>query len=172
MVLMDHWVSLFMSAQSPHHDQQTDARTRYSTALCLLYFLMSAITVDMTLQQYWEKTSKLSDERLVDLQHAHAVRENILKDRRLLWIEGCIDLAKKMGFVLGLVLLSLAFLVENPSDITLFYAYVIGYTSALFTQVSSIFFRVAPCKGECACQDLIKVFSPKLSCHPRESLSR
>jgi hypothetical protein len=138
MVLMDHWVSLIMSARPTRRDQQSDSRTRYSTALCLLYFLISAIAVDMTLQKYWEKTSKLSEERLVDLQHAHAVSQKTLRDRRRLWIEGCIDLATRLGFILGIVVLALIFLVEKRSDMTLFYAYVIGYTSALFAQVSTI----------------------------------
>jgi len=140
---MDHWVSLIMSARSTRHEQKSDIRTRYSTALCLLYFLMSAIAVDMTLQKYWEKNSKLSEERLVDLQHAHAINRRSLRDRRRLWVEGCIDLATKLGFILGLVVLALIFLVENRSDTALFYAYVIGYTSALFAQVSTFNFLLA-----------------------------
>jgi hypothetical protein len=140
MVLMDHWVNLVMSARSTHLNQQSDSRTRYSTALCLLYFLTSAIAVDMTLQKYWEKTSKLSEERLVDLQHAHDVRKNALRDRRRLWIEGSINLGMRLGFGLGIMVLFLVFLVESPGDIALFYAYVVGYTAALFSQVSSKLF--------------------------------
>lgn len=136
MVLMDHWVSLIMSARPFRRVQDTDIRTRYSTALCLLYFLTSAIAVDMTLQKYWAKTSKLSEERLVDLQHAHAVQRKALKDRRRLWIQGSVDLATKLVFILGVSVLTLIFVVEKGSDMTLFYAYMVGYTGALFAQVS------------------------------------
>lgn len=136
MVLMDHWVSLIMSARPFRHVQDTDVRARYGTGLCLLYFLTSAIAVDMTLQKYWAKTSKLSEERLSDLQHAHAVQRKALQDRRQLWIQGSVDLATKLVFILGVSILTLMFVVEKGSDTTLFYAYNVGYTSALFAQVS------------------------------------
>ncbi|TID17874.1 hypothetical protein E6O75_ATG10519 [Venturia nashicola] len=139
MVLMDHWVSVIMSARPFRSVQETDTRTRYSTGLCLLYFLASAIAVDMTLQKYWAKTSKLSEERLVDLQHAHAVQKKALRDRRRLWIQGSVDLAMKLVFILGVSALTLMFVVEKGSDMTLFYAYMIGYTGALFAQFNRCF---------------------------------
>lgn len=133
---MDHWVSLIMSARPFRRVEDRDVRTRYSTGLCLLYFLTSAIAVDMTLQKYWAKTSKLSEERLVDLQHAHAVRKKALKNRRRLWIQGSVELATKLVFILGVSVLTLMFVVERGSDMILFYAYMVGYTAALFAQVS------------------------------------
>ncbi|RDI83168.1 hypothetical protein Vi05172_g6780 [Venturia inaequalis] len=139
MVLMDHWVGAIMSARPFRLAQDHDVRTRYSTGLCLLYFLASAIAVDMTLQKYWAKTSKLSDERLVDLSHAHTVRNKALEDRRRLWVQGCIDLATKLVFILGVTVLTLMFVVERGSDMTLFYAYIAGYSGALFSQFNRCF---------------------------------
>jgi hypothetical protein len=72
---MDHWVSLVMSFRLPHSSPYSGDRARYGVGLCLLYFLFSAIAVDMTLQKFWKETDKLSDERLVDLGHAQIVRK-------------------------------------------------------------------------------------------------
>lgn len=75
VALMDHWVSVVMSFRLPHSSPYSGDRARYGVGLCLLYFLFSAIAVDMTLQKYWTETDKLSDERLVDLGHAQMVRK-------------------------------------------------------------------------------------------------
>jgi hypothetical protein len=44
--------------------------------LCVLYFLLSAIAVDVTLQSHWEENFKLSDEKLFDSKHVELVVQN------------------------------------------------------------------------------------------------
>lgn len=72
---MDHWVSIVMNARQPHTSLYSEERTRYVIGLCLLYFLMSAIAVDATLRNYWEGSFKLSNEKLIDFNHAQIVSQ-------------------------------------------------------------------------------------------------
>lgn len=72
---MDHLVGVVMSAQQPRAGLYSEERSRYGISLCLLYLLMSAIAVDATLQNYWEGSSKLSNEKLIDFDHAQRVSQ-------------------------------------------------------------------------------------------------
>ncbi|KAF2423713.1 hypothetical protein EJ08DRAFT_595586 [Tothia fuscella] len=139
VALMDHWVSLVMSFRAPHPDPYNRDTARYGLGLSLLYFLFSAIAVDMTLQRYWKKTEKLSEERLVDLQHARLVRRQWTQQRRRLWVTGLTELGRTMGFLFGVALLLLGFLVEESGSILMFHLHVLGYTSVLIFQFNRCF---------------------------------
>jgi hypothetical protein len=58
------------------------------------------------------------------------------RQRRRLWVTGLGELATTLGFIFGLLLLLLGFLVEEGAQIVSFYAYIIGYTGVLIFQVS------------------------------------
>jgi len=60
--LMDHWVSLVMSARNPQALIYFDFRARYGICFGLLYFLAAAVAVDAVLQRYWAYAGKLSDQ--------------------------------------------------------------------------------------------------------------
>lgn len=66
---MDHWIQLAMSARNPQALIYFDCRARYGICFGLLYFLGAAVAVDAVLQRYWPYATKLSDERIVDIDH-------------------------------------------------------------------------------------------------------
>jgi len=67
--LMDHWVQLAMSARNPQALVYANCRARYAICFGLLYFLGAAVAVDTVLQRYWPYATKLSDERIEDINH-------------------------------------------------------------------------------------------------------
>jgi hypothetical protein len=73
IALMDHWVNVSMSARRSAAVNYNHKGSRYGMGLCVLYFLLSAIAVDVTLQPHWEENFKLSDEKLFDSQHVELV---------------------------------------------------------------------------------------------------
>jgi hypothetical protein len=76
---MDHWVNVTMSARRAHAGKYELKGARYGMGLCVLYFLLSAIAVDVTLQPHWGKNSKLSDEKLYDSQQVKLVAQTWTK---------------------------------------------------------------------------------------------
>jgi hypothetical protein len=78
IALMDHWVAA-VSVRWTSGITFHNPRTRYPMGLGVIFFLVSAIAVDATLQNYWEANFKLSDEKLVDAEHARiVVRRSLL----------------------------------------------------------------------------------------------
>jgi hypothetical protein len=75
IALMDHWVNVAMSARQAPPGKYEHKGSRYGMGLCVLYFLLSAIAVDVTLQPHWGKNSKLSDEKLFDCQQVKFVAQ-------------------------------------------------------------------------------------------------
>jgi hypothetical protein len=78
---MDHLVTAVsaMWSKPPLHTPIQRERSRYVMGLGVLYFLASAIAVDATLQNYWEVNFKLSNEKLVDVNHARFEAKKLLK---------------------------------------------------------------------------------------------
>lgn len=72
--LMDRWVDIAMSARRPEIVTYFDDRARYGICFGLLYFLFSALAVDLVLQKYWPLTVELPDRRIVDLDHYAKVK--------------------------------------------------------------------------------------------------
>jgi hypothetical protein len=73
VALMDRWVALAMQGRKPQVSMYTDFRARYGLCLCLLYFCFSVMTLDVTLQSYWEGIFKHSEEKLLDFEHAQKI---------------------------------------------------------------------------------------------------
>lgn len=134
IALMDHWVGVAMSARPATLAHFNKERSRYSMGLCVLFFLMSAIALDATLQPYWEANSKLSSEKLVDAEHAAIVARQALQQRRRRWVDACLDLFGKIACVFGVTTGLLFFLVKDDGQTIMYYAYVVGYFFTIVCQ--------------------------------------
>lgn len=127
IALMDHWVNVAMSAKPATLAHFNKDRSRYSMGLGVLFFLMSAIALDATLQPYWEANSKLSSEKLVDAEHAKIIARQELQQRRSRWVDACLGLFSKVACVFGVTTGLLFFLVKDYGQMIMYYAYVVGY---------------------------------------------
>lgn len=134
IALMDHWVNVAMSAHPVTLDLFNKERSRYSQGLCVLFFLMSAIALDATLQPYWEANSKLSSEKLVDAQHARIVARQSLQQRRRRWLDALLDLLGKISCVFAVTTGLICLLTKDAGQIILYYAFVVGYLGVLVFQ--------------------------------------
>jgi hypothetical protein len=135
IALMDRWVGVAMSARHANMAPYNRERSRYGMGLCVLYFLMSAIAVDATLQPYWEANSKLSSEKLIDAEHAKAIARESIRQRRRRWVDASLNLFSKFACILGVTTCLLWILVKDPGQLIMYFAYVVGYTCVLGFQV-------------------------------------
>jgi hypothetical protein len=153
IALMDHWVNVTMSARRFAPIHYNHKGSRYGMGLCVLYFLLSAIAVDVTLQSHWEENFKLSDEKLFDFQHVELVTQDwtryttfsitslatqliSLRRRRRRWANVAVALYKRVSCIFALTTIFLWLLVEDGGQIIMYYAYIVGYTGVLVFQVS------------------------------------
>jgi hypothetical protein len=136
IALMDRWVSVAMSARKATLALYNTERSRYGMGLCVLFFLISAIAVDATLQPCWEANSKLSSEKLLDSRHANIIARKTVQQRRRRWIEAILTLFTRFTCVFGITTLVVWILVKDPGQLVMYYAYVLGYTGVLTFQVS------------------------------------
>lgn len=134
IALMDHWVNVAMSAHPVTLDPFEKDRSRYSQGLCVLFFLMSAIALDATLQPYWEANSKLSSEKLVDAEHARIVARQSQQQRRRRWVDALIDLMSKIACVFGVTTGLVCLLTKDAGQIIMYYGFVVGYLGVLIFQ--------------------------------------
>lgn len=139
IALMDHWIALATSSRLPVVSPYTTQRSRFAIGSCLLFFLMSTITVDATLRNYWEKLFALSKERLTDSHHALIVRRSCRAERRVLWLQALGELFVKVLGVLGLTTCLLWLFVNEPSRIILYYLYIAGYSGVLVMSFNRCF---------------------------------
>lgn len=145
VALMDHWIALATSSRLPYLTPYTEPRSRFAIGFCVLFFLMSTIAVDGTLQNYWEKIFTLSKERLVDAQHARTVHRSFKAQRRYLWLQGIAELLYKVLGVLGLTTLLLWLFVEDGQKTALYYLYVAGYSGVLLLSFNRCFTKSIRC---------------------------
>ncbi|KAE9969605.1 hypothetical protein EG328_006786 [Venturia inaequalis] len=139
IALMDHWVNVAMSAHPVTLDPFEKDRSRYSQGLCVLFFLMSAIALDATLQPYWEANSKLSSEKLVDAEHARIVARQSQQLRRRRWVDALIDLMSKIACVFGVTTGLVCLLTKDAGQIIMYYGFVVGYLGVLIFQFNRCF---------------------------------
>jgi hypothetical protein len=134
IALMDHWVNVAMSAHSATLGPFNKKRSRYSMGLSVLFFLMSAIALDATLQPYWEANSKLSSEKLVDAEHARIVARQALQQHRRRWVDALFDLLGKIACVFGVTTGLVCMLTKNLGQLLMYYGFVVGYLGVLVFQ--------------------------------------
>jgi hypothetical protein len=139
IALMDHWVAVTMSSRRAPLAPYNQVNSRYGNGLCVLFFLMSAIAVDATLQPYWEANSKPSDEKLVDAEHAKIVARKAVEQRRRRWVDAFIDLFTKVACVFGVTTGLVWVFVSDPGQVIMYYAYIVGYTGVLMFQFNRCF---------------------------------
>lgn len=139
IALMDRWVALVMSGRGPTISLYTDARSRYGLCLCIAYFCFSVMSLDATLQKYWPDRFKLSDEKLVNFEHAQHVMENWEKRRFKIYCTALVELIKKLLATLGFTSLLLWLMVENYETMIVFICYVFGYSCVVLFQFNRCF---------------------------------
>jgi hypothetical protein len=139
VALMDRWVSITMGARYPRPTLYIDSRSRYGICFCILYFCFSVMLLDATLQNYWDVRYKLSEEKLVDHEHAQAVSREWEKRRLRTFGKALFELFSKIMFVFGGTTILVWFLVDNPQTIIIYYLYVLGYTSVIVFQFNRCF---------------------------------
>jgi hypothetical protein len=139
VALMDRWVSIVMAARKPHATIYSNARSRYGICLALLYFCLSVMLLDTTLQKYWSVRFKLSTVKLKDYEHAQSVARDSERNRLKKFAAALSELFTKIMFVLGLTALLLWTLVESPETTILYYCYVLGYTGVIVMQFNRCF---------------------------------
>jgi hypothetical protein len=144
VALMDRWVGVAMSARKAVLAPYNRESSRYGMGLCVLFFLMSAIAVDATLQPRWAANAKLSSDKLVDAEHARIVARNARQLHRRRWVDALIDLFTKVSSIFGVTTGLLWILVKDPGQLIMYYAYIFAYTGVLTFQVSLVTF-VVPC---------------------------
>lgn len=71
---MDRWINIVMSARQPSIEIYFDDRARYGICFGLLYFLFSAVSVDVVLQKFWPLAIQLPDRRIPTLEVYNEVK--------------------------------------------------------------------------------------------------
>lgn len=139
VALMDRWVNIVMSVEVQPISVFFDETARYGICFAILYFCASVVTLDATLQKYWSGNYALSDEKLVDFQHAKNVEKSWESRRRKKYLAALFELAQRLIFWLGFSCILTWIFVKTPNVIIMFYAYVIAYTGVMLFQFNRCF---------------------------------
>ncbi|KJZ79799.1 hypothetical protein HIM_00513 [Hirsutella minnesotensis 3608] len=139
VALMDRWVSVIMAARQPHASLYTDGRARYGICFCILYFSFSVMILDVVLQKYWSLRFTSSKEPLADFHHAKIVAKDWENMRRRTLIKALFELFRKIIGIFGVTTMLLWVFVESSETMTLYYLYVLGYTSVIIFQFNRCF---------------------------------
>jgi hypothetical protein len=139
IALMDRWVSLSMASNSTPVAIFIDDRARYVLCFAILYFCSSVMTLDGTLQKYWQETFKLSEEKLINYDHAKSVEENWESRRRWKYFAALFELFRRIFFLFGVSTIFVWLFVSRLELLSLYYAYVVGYTAVMVFQFNRCF---------------------------------
>ncbi|KAF3761887.1 family 4 glycosyltransferase [Cryphonectria parasitica EP155] len=139
VALMDRWVSIVMSAEYVAISVFIDDTARYGICFAILYFCASVMTLDGTLQKYWSGNYALSDEKLLDLDHAGQVERGWETRRRKKYLSALCELFQRLFFWFGVSCILLWVFVKNAEVVILFYAYCIAYTGVMVFQFNRCF---------------------------------
>ncbi|KHN93822.1 Glycosyl transferase, family 1 [Metarhizium album ARSEF 1941] len=139
IALMDRWVNVIMNNGHPGRSIYTDSRARYAVCLCVLYFLVGVVVLDLTLQKHWAFRFTLSKDKLVDHHHAQRVAHQWERVRHQKLVAALLELFTRLLFLFGITTLLLWMLVDNPESILLYYLYVAGYTGVILFQFNRCF---------------------------------
>ncbi|KAK0616354.1 hypothetical protein B0T14DRAFT_458687 [Immersiella caudata] len=139
--LMDRWVSIAMSTSSPPVDLFSHFTSRYAICFSMLYFCTSVMTLDATLQRYWDVRYELPDGKLSRLQDAHAMSRASESYRRAKYWEGLLLLISRLTFIFGVSSMLVWSMVDNATTIKLYYLYTLAYTAIVLFQFNRCFTR-------------------------------
>jgi hypothetical protein len=139
IALMDRWVSLVMQGRYPQVTMYTDFRARYGLCLCILYFCMSVMALDATLQRFWGERFIYPGEKLNDFEHAKRVSVDWLSRRRRTYRRGLSRVVLQMMAICGLTTMILWLTVQNHETLILYGGYVLGYSCVVVFQFNRCF---------------------------------
>ncbi|KAK4448003.1 hypothetical protein QBC34DRAFT_354167 [Podospora aff. communis PSN243] len=139
--LMDRWVSIAMSASSPPVDLFSHFTSRYAICFAMLYFCTSVMTLDATLQKYWDVRYELPDGKLSDLQDAVSMLKSSERYRRAKYRDALLLLLSRLMFIFGVSSLLIWAMVDSPTTLKLYYLYTMAYTAIIIFQARPQFNR-------------------------------
>ncbi|KAH6983617.1 hypothetical protein BKA56DRAFT_672274 [Ilyonectria sp. MPI-CAGE-AT-0026] len=139
VALMDRWVMIVWCASGPCPSIYTDSRARYGICLCIIYFCVAAMLLDSTLHKYWGLRDRISKDKLRDFEHAQNLAKEFEAYRRASIVKALTDIMSKLLLVFGSTTLLLWVFVDGFETITLYYLYVLGYTSSIIFQFNRCF---------------------------------
>jgi len=137
--LMDRWVDIVMSAKLPGNDRYTNPRARYSVCFGLLYFLMGAVAVDSVLQRHWAAASSMSATRMASLNNYKQVLSHQNRQRKREMRHAMGEFFTLLLLIFGFCTILEWFLVDDPTNVILYFCYVLGYTGVLLFQFNRPF---------------------------------
>ncbi|VTO81727.1 unnamed protein product [Fusarium graminearum] len=139
IALMDRWIMMAMSARQPYPSIYTDSRSRYGIWLSIVYFCLSAMIPDATLQKYWSHRYDTSHEKMSGLEDAERTERQVESRRRELLIKAAVDVFSKLTVFFGCTTILLWLLVESTETTIIYFMYVFGYSSAIVFQFNRCF---------------------------------
>lgn len=137
--LMDRWVSITMSANSPPVNNFTHFTSRYAICFAILYFCASVMTLDSTLQQYWKAGYELSDEKLSSCEEAEKVAREWERSRRCIHRSAFLKIGRRLLFLMGCSTIAVWNLVERVPMVEMYYLYILGYSAVIIFQFNRCF---------------------------------
>lgn len=139
IALMDRWIMMTMSARQPYPSIYTDSRSRYGIWLAIVYFCLSAMLLDGTLQKYWGHRYEVSHEKLSELEDAERVEKEAESRRRECIAKATTDVFSKLMLVFGCTTIFLWLLVESTETMAIYFMYILGYSSTIMFQFNRCF---------------------------------
>ncbi|CAG7564503.1 unnamed protein product [Fusarium equiseti] len=139
IALMDRWIMMVMSARQPYPSIYTDSRSRYGIWLAIVYFCLSAMILDATLQKYWSHRYEVSDEKMSGLEDAERIERQAERRRRECLIQAMTDVFSKLTVVFGCTTILLWLFVASTETMVIYFMYVFGYSSAIVFQFNRCF---------------------------------
>jgi hypothetical protein len=127
VALLDRCIILVMSADQPH----PDSRSRYGIWLAIVYFCLSAMILDITLQKYWSHRYEVSHDKLAGIGDFERIRCEAESRRRTCILKALIDLFTRLLVLFGCTTVFLWLLVESMETTVHYYMNVFGYTCAI-----------------------------------------
>ncbi|KAF5000934.1 hypothetical protein FGRMN_1391 [Fusarium graminum] len=139
IALMDRWIMMAMSARQPYPSIYTDSRSRYGIWLAIVYFCLSAMILDATLQKYWGHRYEVSHEKMSGLDDVDRIESQSEIRRRECILKAATDVFSKLMICFGCTTIFLWLLVESTETLIIYFMYVLGYSSAILFQFNRCF---------------------------------
>ncbi|KAF5664992.1 glycosyl transferase [Fusarium heterosporum] len=139
IALMDRWIMMAMSARQPYPSIYTDSRSRYGIWLAIVYFCLSAMILDATLQKYWGHRYEVSHEKMSGLDDVDRIESQAESRRRECILKAATDVFSKLMICFGCTTIFLWLLVESTETLVIYFMYVLGYSGAIVFQFNRCF---------------------------------
>ncbi|KAK0615095.1 hypothetical protein B0T17DRAFT_657349 [Bombardia bombarda] len=137
--LMDRWVSIVMAVNSPPISLFSDFTSRYAICFAILYFCASVMTLDATLEKYWQANYKLSHEKLSTSEDAIAVAQKWESARKRRYLTGLLTITCRVMVILGCATICVWTLVSNMEALRMYYLYCLAYSAVIMMQFNRCF---------------------------------